>query len=46
MTGDEGTARQYINMVRTRAGMPAVTESGTNLFDRLVNERRIELAFE
>ena len=46
MTGDEGTAREYINKVRTRAGMPAVTEAGTNLFDRLVNERRIELAFE
>ena len=46
MTGDEGTAREYINMVRTRAGMPAVTEGGSNLFDRLVNERRIELAFE
>ena len=36
MTGDEGTARQYINMVRARAGMPAVTEGGTDLFDRLV----------
>ena len=46
MTGDEGTARQYINMIRSRAGMPQVTESGANLFDRLVNERRIELAFE
>lgn len=46
MTGDEGTAREYINKVRTRAGMPAVTEAGTSLFDRLVNERRIELAFE
>jgi hypothetical protein len=46
MTGDEGTAREYINKVRTRAGMPDVTESGASLFDRLVNERRIELAFE
>ena len=45
-TGAEGTARDYINLVRTRAGMPAVTESGASLFDRLVNERRIELAFE
>ena len=46
MTGAEGTARDYINLVRARAGMPAITETGANLFDRLVNERRIELAFE
>lgn len=26
--------------------MPPVTESGEALFDRIVNERRIELAFE
>lgn len=46
MTGDEGTAREYINKVRARAGMPAISDAGSNLFDRLVNERRIELAFE
>jgi hypothetical protein len=48
MTGDETTCRTYINKVRHRADvmMPDVTESGTSLFDRLVNERRIELAFE
>jgi hypothetical protein len=46
--GDDVTARQYINMVRSRPGvnMPNVTESGAALFDRIVNERRIELAFE
>lgn len=46
--GDEATAREYLNMVRNRPSvqMPPVTESGQALFDRIVNERRIELAFE
>lgn len=46
--GDEATAREYINMVRGRESveMPDVTESGEALFERLVNERRIELVFE
>ena len=48
MTGNEDLCRQYINKVRSRADvqMPEVTESGEALWDRLVNERRIELAFE
>lgn len=46
MTGDEATCRTYINKIRQRVGMPAVTEGGESLWDRLVNERRIELAFE
>lgn len=48
MVGDEKTCRDYINKVRARAdvNMPAVTETGENLWDRLVNERRVELAFE
>lgn len=46
--GDENTCREYINKVRARndVKMPPVTDTGTNLFDRIVNERRIELAFE
>lgn len=46
--GDEDIAREYLNKVRSRPGveMPDVTESGDALFDRIVNERRIELAFE
>lgn len=46
--GDEATAREYINMVRSRpsVSMPDVTDTGTALFDRLVNERRVELVFE
>lgn len=48
MTGDEQTCRDYINKVRERTdvNMPKVTETGTDLWDRLVNERRVELAFE
>ena len=46
MCGQEEVCRTYINKVRARVGMPAVTESGESLWDRLVNERRIEMAFE
>lgn len=46
--GNEATTREYLNMVRSRPSvdMPDVTESGEALFKRIVNERRIELAFE
>jgi hypothetical protein len=39
-------AKTYINMIRARAGMPNVTETGQDLIDRYRNERRIELVFE
>jgi hypothetical protein len=46
--GNEGVAREYLSIVRERVGMPAIpaTVSGTELRDRIRNERRIELAFE
>ena len=46
--GDEATARDYISMIRARAGMPALpaTVTGEELRRRIYNERRIELAFE
>ncbi len=46
--GKEEECRTYINKVRQRADvmMPVVTESGESLYDRLVNEKRIEFAFE
>jgi hypothetical protein len=44
--GDEAEARTYINMIRKRAFMPDITESGAVLEERYRNERRIELAFE
>jgi hypothetical protein len=40
--GQEEEARTYINMVRKRAGMPDITESGTALIARYRNERRVE----
>lgn len=45
-TGDEATAREWINKIRYRAGMPGISDSGDALMDRLINERRIELAYE
>ena len=46
--GREDICRQYINKIRQRPDvmMPEVTESGENLWDRLVNERRVELYAE
>lgn len=46
--GDETTAREYLNKVRSRTSvnMPAVNDSGEMLKKRIQNERRIELAFE
>lgn len=46
--GNEDITREYLNIVRSRPSvdMPDVTESGAALFDRIVNERRIELVFE
>ncbi len=43
---DEENCRKYLNKVRARVGMPDVEDTGTNLWDRVVNERRIELAYE
>ncbi len=44
--GQEDEARTYINMVRRRAGMPPITESGAALIQRYRNERRVEFALE
>lgn len=44
--GKDDEARTYINMIRKRAGMPDVTESGDALRQRYRHERRIELAWE
>lgn len=45
-TNDEGEALFWLNKIRFRAGMPALTETGAALVDRYRNERRIELAYE
>ena len=46
--GNEEECRKAINVVRSREGveMPPVTASGTELLEKLRNERRIELSFE
>ncbi|MBQ6437672.1 MAG: RagB/SusD family nutrient uptake outer membrane protein [Bacteroidales bacterium] len=48
MTNREEECRTYLNKVRQRPDvmMPAITDTGTDLWDRVVNERRVELAFE
>lgn len=45
-TGDEAAAREWLNRIRFRAGMPAIDDSGSALVDRYRNERRIELVYE
>lgn len=45
-TGDEGEARNWLNKIRFRAGMPAITSSGADLLEAYINERRVELAYE
>jgi len=45
--GREANARQYLDMIRGRAGITTpVTESGTALEARIRNERQVELCFE
>ncbi len=46
--GEEGLARNAMNMVRERAGMPDIpsSETGNDLLERYRNERRVELAWE
>ncbi|MBU2903905.1 RagB/SusD family nutrient uptake outer membrane protein [Arenibacter algicola] len=44
--GDEGTALTYLNMVRDRVSMPAISASGDELREKIRHERRIELCFE
>lgn len=43
---DENKARGYINQVRQKRGVPDITATGTALFDAIVRERFVELAFE
>jgi hypothetical protein len=44
--GDNVNAQLWLNKIRFRAGMPATTETGDALRQRLRNERRVELAYE
>lgn len=46
--GDEATCREYINKIRDRKSvmMPHVTATGNELREKLINECRVEYAFE
>lgn len=44
--GDNATAANYMNQVRARAGLTTPLAAGEITFDRIVHERRVELAFE
>lgn len=44
--GQDAEARAWLNKIRFRAGMPALTESGDALRQRYRNERRVEMVFE
>ena len=44
--GEDVEARTWLNKIRFRAGVPALTESGDALRQRYRNERRIEMAYE
>ena len=44
--GEDAEARTYLNMIRHRAGMPDITESGDALLQRYRNERRVEMCYE
>lgn len=44
--GQETEAKNWLNKIRFRAGMPATTTSGAALRQVYQNERRVELAYE
>ncbi len=43
---DDELARNYVNMVRNRAGLSDTNASGSDLLDVIINERRLELVGE
>jgi hypothetical protein len=45
-TADETAARQSLNAVRERVGLPEVTATGAALLEAIYHERRLELALE
>lgn len=44
--GNDAEAKKYINLVRARSTMPAITEAGAALKERYRNERKVELFME
>ena len=44
--GEEAEAKTWLNRIRYRSGMPAITDAGSALRDRYRNERFLELSYE
>lgn len=44
--GEDAEAQKWLNKIRFRAGMPAITDTGAKLKERYRNERRVELVYE
>jgi len=44
--GNTTSAQADLNLIRTRAGLPAIAPAGSALIDAVLKERRLELAFE
>ncbi|MFM9947399.1 MAG: RagB/SusD family nutrient uptake outer membrane protein, partial [Saprospiraceae bacterium] len=44
--GNEGAAKQSLNLVRDRVKIPEVTANGPALLDAIYHERRVELGLE
>lgn len=44
--GEDAEAKTWLNKIRFRSGMPALTETGDALRQRYRNERRVEMVFE
>lgn len=44
--GEEEEARNWLNQIRYRAGMPAIVSSGEELVEAFRNEKRIEMVYE
>ena len=45
-TGDEATAKTWLNKIRFRAGLPAVTASGDALWEVFMKEKYVEMVWE
>ena len=45
-SADDATAIEYLNLVRSRVGMPEVMATGTDLTEAIYHERRVELSGE
>lgn len=45
-TGNSGEANSIINDIRDRVGLPGLTVDGTELWNAIRQERKVELAFE